>query len=87
MATATHKRKKTAEQIIEGWFARQDMTLSDEARANWEAGQVPYTDFIETIRGETVITHCERYFADDESGRFVVVCWDEDGNITIGGTW
>jgi hypothetical protein len=88
MATGTRRKPpRPSNEIIDGWFARQDASsaMADEARGRWEAGMDRILDYTETIRGEAVVTHCERYFAGDDSGQFVVVCFDDHGNTTFGG--
>lgn len=70
---AKRTKKLTNEARLEGWYkaARQDIGYSQLMEAGWEAGQVGHI----TVNG----INYERFFFDD--GTFVVVEWDEDGNV------
>jgi hypothetical protein len=50
----------------------------------WKPGQGELLNYEDTVTGGKVVIHYERYFAKDGSGRYVVVCWDDFGNIAFG---
>jgi hypothetical protein len=85
MTKRTKPPKMNSEQILEAWIASQDDSseMKRAAMDSFEAGQSSAIDIHETFNGETIVTHCERFYL--ASDRFIVVCYDDGGNVTFGG--
>jgi hypothetical protein len=54
--------------------SRKDFRYPDLVAAGWEPGQVPYLEH-DGLK-------YERFFPQDGKGGFVLVEWDDDGNVS-----
>lgn len=80
------KSKLSNEQILEQWLStavRGRFGYSDLIEAGWEAGQVGYMEITFNDTGVPYTLNYERFYPESLNGGFIVVEWDNDGNIGV----
>lgn len=85
------KAKQTNEQVLERWLAGSAKNESgysvlgylDLERLGWEAGQDGYMTIVRTEAGVTYGVNYERFYPEVLGGGYVVIEWDDDGNVGV----